>query len=86
MISQTFSRMFVKRLFLGKLGFVILLWFIFLLYFGIPSIENYLKKETIFVESKRRFTMDDLPTISINKMLSMSFDYSSCPEDGSSLE
>ena len=38
------------------------------------------------MESKRRFTMDDLPTISVNKMLSMSFDYNSCHEDGSSLE
>ena len=79
--------MFATRLFLGKLGFIILLWVIFLLYFGIPSIKNYLKRETILVESERRFTMDDLPTISVNKMRSMkSFDYNSCPDDGSSLE
>ena len=47
---------------------IISLWILFLVYFGFPSLNNYLKKETIFVESKKKMTPEDLPIIGVNKI------------------
>ena len=53
-----------------KLFIVIILLVIYILYFGIPSVKNYLKKDTVFVTSKKDLTSDDLPAIGINKIIS----------------
>ena len=46
-----------------KLFFIISLFLIFLFLFGKPSLEKYLKKNTIFVESKVKFDYRNPPAI-----------------------
>ena len=62
--------MYKNCLKLTKLFFVIILLVIYILYFGIPSVKNYLKKDTVFVTSKKDLTIDDLPAIGINNIIS----------------
>ena len=46
-----------------KLFFIISLFLIFLYLFGKPSLEKYLKKNTVFVESKVKFDYRNPPAI-----------------------
>ena len=48
-----------------KLIFVLSLFLIFLFLFGKPSLEKYLKKDTIFVESKVKFDTKTPPAITV---------------------
>ena len=48
-----------------KLFFVLSLFLIFLFLFGKPSLEKYIKKDTIFVESKVKFDFRNPPAITL---------------------
>ena len=48
-----------------KLIFVTSLFIIFLFVFGKPSLEKYLRKDTIFVESKVKFNARNPPAITL---------------------
>ena len=48
-----------------KLFFVTSLFLIFLFLFGKPSLEKYLKKDTIFVESKVKFDYRNPPAVTL---------------------
>ena len=37
------------------------------MYFGLPSLQNYLEKRTFFVETQRRLKNSDLPMITISR-------------------
>ena len=46
---------------------VLLLFLLFLQFFGIPAIQKYLRRDTMFVHSKRKVERSDYPVISIMK-------------------
>ena len=48
-----------------KLFFVLSLFLIFLFLFGKPSLEKYIKKDTIFVESKVKFDFRNPPAVTL---------------------
>ena len=48
-----------------KLFFVASLFLIFLFLFGKPSLEKYVKKDTIFVESKVKFDYTNPPAVTL---------------------
>ena len=48
-----------------KLFFVVSLFLIFLFLFGKPSLEKYIKKDTIFVESKVKFDTRNPPAVTL---------------------
>ena len=56
-----------KALFILRFLVIIILWILFLIFFGVPSLERFLKKETIFVETTRKYRKEDLPVLSVSK-------------------
>ena len=59
--------LFSKTLLALRLFIIVLLFLIFVAYFGIPSLQNYLQFKTFFVETKRAIESSDLPVISVTK-------------------
>ena len=58
---------FGKTLLAFRLLIIIFLLFMFVVYFGIPSVENYFQYKTFFVESIRSIESSDLPVISVSR-------------------
>lgn len=56
------------------------LWLTFLIFFGYPSLVAYLKYDTFFLEHEKKLSKEDLPFISINKVVAWEYDdvYRSC--------
>ena len=61
------STLLGKTLFLFRVVFVLIVLIFFIIYFGIPSIEQYLRKETIFIETQRDYLQSDFPHISVTR-------------------
>ena len=57
-----------KSIFLLRIFVCLILWIIFLIFFGYPSLVNYLEKNTFFVETERDIGPEDLPIISVSKV------------------
>ena len=67
-----------------KIIFVLSLFLIFLFVFGKPSLEKYLKKETIFVESKVKFDERKPPALTVmNTNPHLYVDLQHCLSNGS---
>ena len=58
---------FGKTFIILRIFFVLLLFIIFLQFFGFPSIRKYLRQDTMFVESSRDVEYEDYPVISVVK-------------------
>ena len=56
-----------KTLVLFKKGISLLLFLLFTAFFGIPSIKEYLKNETIFIGSQSHYSKDDFPVVTIKR-------------------
>ena len=48
-----------------KTIFILFLFWMFIFLFGKPSLEKYLKKDTIFVESKVKFDVKNPPALTV---------------------
>ena len=65
--SPAMNTFLEKTLFLFKRGIGLLLFLLFIAFFAIPSMDEYLKKETIFIETKSQYSKNDFPVISITR-------------------
>lgn len=61
------NTLLAKTLVLLKKGIFLLLFVLFMVYFGIPSIETFIRKETIFIENTGHYSHLDFPVISITR-------------------
>lgn len=54
-----------------KILFILLLFIVFIVFFGIPSFEKYLEGRTIFTEDKVFFSDSDSPEIIVNPLMNL---------------